>query len=213
MGAAVLTTEQILARTEYAADCLLAALNQAVGMAVRSPLRVATSRQVIEAVFQCDLRLQDIVEALRDDLDTDGVLVLVLDEEKQTIVAADLEGMDEAVACGIDGSPVADSYCQYEIGVHDTFVVSDARLEPMLKGNPSVDVVPGYLGGVLKVREERVGALCALSQTPRDWTVQQQACITETAEQVSAILEKALEQHLNRRQAPGSAPGAERRRD
>lgn len=178
-------------------DLLLDALNQAVGLAIRSEPRAQTATQVIKAAFTCDLRLQDIVASVQEELRVDGVFIIILDKEKAHVIT--LSGWEEEAAAILDDTnalPVEDSYCKIAVGVQDSFVVDDAMTEPLLQGNPHVEQVRGYLGEVLIVRQERVGSLCAISGTPRAWDDEEQRLVQKSAKEVSSILELALARFL-----------------
>lgn len=177
--------------TSDVADRLLAAVADMARGVVRSPPRVNTARSVIAAVAMVDSRLREIVDDLQSQLHADGVMVVILAEDQAhmvVIVGAEIvnaEVEDSGVA------PAEDSYCKYSITM-TSFQVDDSRLEPLLSGNRWVEQVRGYLGGVLVVQDFKVGAVCAVSDNPRQWTHEENRLIQKAATEISTIFERAL---------------------
>ena len=177
-----------------AADELLAMVNEIVGTTLTSPPRVRAARAVIEAVVAVDFRLQRIVEELQEKLQSDGVLVVIMDDETATVVImSGGESVERDILDANDGAPAEDSYCKYCVANHGLFLVNDAHKVAALRGNPYVDIVQGYVGAALIVNDQAVGALCATADTPRDWTEEEVALLRAQAQDVSAILQEALE--------------------
>lgn len=184
----------ILDQIAGAADDLLTMLNEMIGTTVKDPPRVKAARAVIEAVLAIDLRLQDTVDRLCDQLQSDGVLVVILDDENATVVImAGGETIEAEIVDEDNNAPAEDSYCKYCVANKDMFVVQDSRRTVALHGNPYVDLVRGYVGAALVVNDYAVGALCATTDTPRDWTEDEIALLRQEAKEVSSILERALE--------------------
>lgn len=179
-----------------AADELLAMVNEIIGTTLVSPPRVRAARAVIEAVVAVDFRLQRIVEELQEKLQSDGVLVVIMDDETATVVImSGGESVEQDILDANDGAPAEDSYCKYCVANHGLFLVNDAHKVAALRGNPYVDIVQGYVGAALIVNDQAVGALCATADTPRDWTEEEVALLRAQAQDVSAILQEALERH------------------
>ncbi len=183
-------------RVEDAADELLVMLNEMIGTALMSPPRVRAARAVIEAVVAIDFRLQQIVEELQATLHSDGVLIVIMDDEKATVVImSGGEAVERDILDANDAAPVEDSYCKYCVANHGIFLVTDARKVAALRGNPYVDIVQGYVGAALIVQDQAVGALCATADEPRGWTPEEVALLRDQALEVSSILQVALEKY------------------
>jgi diguanylate cyclase (GGDEF)-like protein len=101
---------------------------------------------------------------------TPVALVNVIGEREQTTVA----GHSNLERFGTSGKASLErSFCKYVVQRQEPFVVTDAREDPLLAGNPSVieDHVIAYLGVPLYAPGgEVLGALCALDEQPRDWS-------------------------------------------
>jgi GAF domain-containing protein len=94
-----------------------------------------------------------------------------------TFVEADLQAFSGA--CGLEGpvaetrsTPLSSSFCQYVVAQREPLVVADATVDPLLRGNGAVEDlgVVGYAGVPLRHAGHVVGALCAITRAPRDWT-------------------------------------------
>lgn len=179
-----------------AADELLAMVNEMVGTALMSPPRVRAARHVIEAVVAVDFRLQRIVEELREKLQSDGVLVVILDDQTASVVImAGGETIEREILDANDVTLAEDSYCKYCVVTRGFSVFPDAKKVAALRGNPYIDIVRGYVGAALIVQDHVVGSLCATADQPRDWTDEEVALLRAQAQEVSVILEEALEKY------------------
>ncbi len=178
-------------------ETLLTVLNQVVGATLANPPRAREARAVIEAVVLVDFRLQTITDEIQNLLHTDGVMVIILDEKKaEVVVMSGAEVLHSLVLeADKEAPPGVNAYCKYCMASLHTFVVTDSRLAPMLQGHPYVDLVRGYLGAPLVINEQCVGALCATSQSPRAWTEEDAAMMVRRAQELSDILESALERY------------------
>lgn len=96
-------------------------------------------------------------------------LINVVGSDSQTTVAA--EGDTTRFKFG-SVVPLNSSFCQHVVTDGGPFEVADARMEPRLDGNLSIDAgVIAYLGVPLRSPEGHVlGALCAIDPQPREWT-------------------------------------------
>lgn len=90
-------------------------------------------------------------------------------------------------------TPLSHSYCQYVVLDERPLVVSDARLDPRLAGNPAVrDGAIAYAGWPLVDGGGRtVGALCAVDTEPREWTDEEVHVLEDLASACSAELQHA----------------------
>lgn len=189
-------TPNSIEQVSAAADELMAMVNEIIGASILSPPRVKAARAVIEAVVAVDFRLQRIVEDLQEKLHSDGVLVVIMDDQQAVVVImSGGETVEAEILDDDDASPAEDSYCKYCVANLGLFVVRDARQTAALQGNPYVDIVQGYVGAALVVRDQAVGALCATADRPRDWSPEEVALLREQAKEVSAILEEALTEY------------------
>ncbi len=183
----------VVDQTSRAVDHLMAALDDVIGLVLRDGPRAATASSVITAVVVVDGRLQTVVDRVRAQTHADGVMVVVIDGDTAHVVTmAGGDVVDIKILDDDDSAPAEDSYCKYSITMSVPFVVEDAMKEPLLVGNPYVELVRGYIGGALVVQMESVGALCAVTDNPRKWSVEDERIIREGAVEVSAILESAL---------------------
>ena len=98
-----------------------------------------------------------------------GLLSLV-DAERQFFKAqVGLEGW----AAAQRGTPLSHSFCQHVVASDAPLVVRDARTEPLVRENRAVhDLrVVAYLGVPVHSPDGKaLGALCAISDEPQDWT-------------------------------------------
>ncbi len=195
-------------------DDLLTLLNEVVGAAITHKPRVREARAVVEAVVLVDFRLQRITDEIQTLLGADGVLIVVLDDAKAEVVIMSGGHVVHSLVLEAETEPAAaDAYCKYCVASRHTFVVTDARTTPILQGNPYINLVQGYLGAPLIINEQAIGALCATSLRPREWTIAEEAVMVERAREMSEILERALgEYHERRGDSQGPPDGLAERR-
>lgn len=174
------------------ADRLMVSLNNVIDTSIRARPRVDAARSVLIAVALVDPQLRAVVDRVQAYIQADGVMVVIMDEDEAHMVMVDGADVVRTELRDIPTAPGADSYCKYSVTMSIPFTVEDARLEPVLKGNRWVEQVRGYIGGTLVVSDFPVGALCALSDAPRRWSFEESRLIHAAADEVSAILEKAL---------------------
>jgi GAF domain-containing protein len=92
-------------------------------------------------------------------------------------------GLPEPVAT-TRRTPLSHSFCQYVILSSAPLRVEDARVHPVVKGNPAIEElnVIAYLGVPLITRRgETLGSLCAVDHEPRDWTDRDQSVLRDLA--------------------------------
>ena len=96
------------------------------------------------------------------------------------------------------GTPMSHSFCQHVVTSGAELVVSDAAADPMGRDNLAyreLDVV-GYAGVPLTTSDGlRLGALCAIDHTPRQWSEEQLETLRELA--VAAMSELELRRAVN----------------
>ena len=88
-------------------------------------------------------------------------------------------------------TPLTHSFCAHVVQTAEPLVVTDARQDARVSGNPAIDDlgVVAYLGVPLTDAEGRVlGSLCAIDHRPRQWTAQDVETLTDLAAGCSAEL-------------------------
>ena len=101
-------------------------------------------------------------------------------------------------------TPLSHSFCQHVVTSGKTFVVEDARLEPLVADSPAIPElgVVAYAGAPLRLTDPVtgqvdpaspvVGVLCAIDDRPRRWTHEQLAVLQDLAAACSAELSLRL---------------------
>lgn len=193
--------------TSAVADRLIASLDNVIDTSLRARPRVDAARSVLIAVALVDPELRAVVERVQAYMKADGLMVVIMDEDDAHMVVVDGADAVRSELRDIPTAPGEDSYCKYSVTMSIPFTVDDARLEPLLMGNRWVEQVRGYIGGTLVVSDFPVGALCALSDAPRRWSYEESRVIHAAADEVSAILEKALLGVNDKTPPPGKGGG------
>lgn len=81
-------------------------------------------------------------------------------------------------------TPLSHSFCQYVVHSSAPLEVEDARVHPIVMGNPAItDLrVIAYLGVPLITRGgETLGSLCAIDHEPRAWTERDRTVLRDLA--------------------------------
>ncbi|HEX2576583.1 MAG TPA: GAF domain-containing protein, partial [Aquihabitans sp.] len=98
-------------------------------------------------------------------------------------------------------TPLSMSFCQHVV-VHDApLVVADSETDERVAGNRAIDVlgVRAYLGTPLHAPGgEPLGSLCAIADSPRAWTDDDLAALTEVAEAASQAIALRTSEHRQR---------------
>jgi GAF domain-containing protein len=92
-------------------------------------------------------------------------------------------GLEEPLAT-TRRTPLSHSFCQYVVLSSAPLEVRDARVHPVVKGNPAIEEmrVIAYLGVPLITRKgETLGSLCAIDHVPREWTERDRAVLRDLA--------------------------------
>jgi len=92
-------------------------------------------------------------------------------------------GLPEPVAT-TRRTPLSHSFCQYVILSSAPLRVEDARVHPVVKGNPAIEELNAiaYLGVPLITRRgETLGSLCAVDHEPREWTERDRSVLRDLA--------------------------------
>jgi GAF domain-containing protein len=95
-------------------------------------------------------------------------LLSLVDQDRQYF--AGQTGLDEPWATRRE-TPLTHSFCQHVVEARAPFVVRDATQDPRVEGNQAISDfgVVGYLGVPVMAHGHVLGALCAITHTPRDW--------------------------------------------
>lgn len=89
----------------------------------------------------------------------------------------------------------ADTICQHTVSLKSPVQIPDVRATPWLKNVPTVEAfnIGGYLGVPLTLSDgHSVGAICALSNTPREWQEGEIAYLVEMA----GLAASKIEMHM-----------------
>ncbi len=100
------------------------------------------------------------------------------------------------------GSALSHSFCQYVVAADAPFVVTDARADERVLRSPAVEDmgVVGYAGApVHGPSGHAIGALCAITHEPRDWSPQEVRLLQDLADAASDVV--ALRDHALRQRA------------
>jgi len=86
------------------------------------------------------------------------------------------------------------SVCKHVVANREPLVISDARLDPLVRDNPVIAElgVLSYAGVPLTVDGEALGALCAMDHVPRNWIDRELGILIDVAHFAEARLELAL---------------------
>jgi GAF domain-containing protein len=122
-------------------------------------------------------------------LDAPVALVSLVDTERQAFLSK-----QPALAAleGIDQTPLSYSFCQHAVRRNAPLVINDARRDPLVSDNPSIQEfgLVAYAGAPIVTREgHALGTLCVLDQEPREWTADQVKLLTDLAAAVASEIE------------------------
>lgn len=91
--------------------------------------------------------------------------------------------------------PLAHSFCKYAVATGDSFVVRNARLDPLVRNSPSIEVngIGAYAGAPLQTTRGNVlGTVCVIHPEPHDWTEDELAVLEDLAALAVAEIENRL---------------------
>ncbi|GAA1651966.1 hypothetical protein GCM10009828_096390 [Actinoplanes couchii] len=97
-------------------------------------------------------------------------VVSLVEAERQVLTAE--TGLTGVLAATRE-IPLTHSYCKHVVEAGRTLAVDDARLDPELSGNPSIEEheAIAYLGVPLRSKNQAVlGTLCVVDRQPRTWS-------------------------------------------
>jgi GGDEF domain-containing protein len=123
-----------------------------------------------------------------------------------TLVTADRQVFKSSVGVGdLHETPLSHSFCRHVVESGAPLEVVDARRHPKVRDNPAIEDfgIVSYLGVPMTTADgERLGALCAISHEPRQWTGRDHGVLEDLA--ASAIAEVELRK-ANRKVAEAAA--------
>ena len=88
-------------------------------------------------------------------------------------------------------TPLSHSFCRFAVESDAPFVVGDARTDARVQGSPAVEELEAvaYAGVPLHAPDGTpIGALCALSSSPRRWSADDLLVVQELAEAVNELI-------------------------
>ena len=94
-------------------------------------------------------------------------LLSLIDHDRQFLKSS------VGVPAGLTDLPMAGSFCRFSIETRAPLVVDDARADPLVRANPSIEAygMLAYAGAPLITEEgHAVGTLCAIDSAPHRWT-------------------------------------------
>ncbi len=96
-------------------------------------------------------------------------------------------------------TPLSHSFCQHAVTSGQPLIVTDARKDPLLRGNSAISDlgVVAYAGIPLIVGRQCVGSFCVIDATPRDWSEDDLALLRDLA--ASAMTELELRRAMDER--------------
>ncbi len=128
--------------------------------------------------------LDAICRAAKEEFGAAMALVTLVGREKLLVTAQ--------AGCQMHEAPRSAAFCDYTIRTNDVFVVPDMREDPRFVANPLVTGAPFvrfYAGAPLTYfRNIRLGALCLLDPTPREFGPPQQDRLAQLAAEVADII-------------------------
>jgi GAF domain-containing protein len=175
-----------------------------VAAAVRDPARVEALRSSGAMDPSSRAALDRIARMAADLLNAPVALVSLVDADGQ--VFGGCVGVAEPWASR-RGTPLSHSFCQHAVASREPLVVSDAREDPVLRGNVAIrDLgVIAYAGvPLIDAAGNALGTLCVIDHEPRTWSRQQLQVLQDlTASALAEIeLESARRQLARLRTSP-----------
>jgi diguanylate cyclase (GGDEF)-like protein len=122
-------------------------------------------------------------------LDVPIALVTLVDTAKMVMLGQ--FGLDGELAAERE-LPLGRTFCHHAVTMRRPLVISDARLEPLVRDNPAIHEhgVIAYAGVPLLLDDgEAAGALCAIDHVPREWTADELRILDDLAATAAEILD------------------------
>jgi GAF domain-containing protein len=127
---------------------------------------------------------EEVVKRAKEQFDVPIALVTLIDRTVQILKAR--------IGLDVESTPRAWAFCDYTIRTNDVFVVPDAHLDSRFASNPLVTGPPFirfYAGAPLTYLEDvRLGALCLIAPTPRDFSLGDRAELAALADEITALI-------------------------
>ncbi|MBJ7329268.1 MAG: EAL domain-containing protein [Solirubrobacteraceae bacterium] len=116
-------------------------------------------------------------------------LAVLVDDERQHFVSR--------VGCGIEGTALTHSFCQYVVSGDAPLIVDDVASHPVLASNPAVSElgIAAYAGAPLRVYGQVLGAVCAIDPVARTWSSDDLLLLDDVAQAVSAELRLQVQEN------------------
>lgn len=149
------------------------------------PERLALVRTLLREDAPLRGALDHVTEVVATALEAPVALVSIVDDRRQSFLSC--VGLPSAVA---SGTPISHSFCQHVVDRDAPLIVGDAREDPLVADNPSVDElnVIAYAGIPLRVHGQVVGSLCAIDHVPREWAALEIETLRTTAGLVEYLI-------------------------
>ncbi len=110
-----------------------------------------------------------------------------------TLITTDRQVFKSSVGVGdLRSTPLSHSFCRHVVESGAPLEVVDAREHPKVRDNPAIEDfgIVAYLGVPLTTESgERLGALCAISHEPRQWTGRDHGVLEDLAAAAMAEVE------------------------
>ncbi len=156
---------------------------------LHDPARLAVLRRtVLQAQTARDAfdRLARIAAAA---LHAPVALVSLVNAESQVFVGC--VGLPQPLAT-VRELPISHSFCRYAVVTREPFIVTNARVHPLVHDNPVVEEVGviAYAGIPLVASDgQALGSFCVIDRQPREWTEAEIALLTDLAGDVMTEIE------------------------
>jgi GAF domain-containing protein len=153
-----------------------------VAPAVTSPGRLAALRRLAVLDGPPHTTFDRLTRLAAELLETPIALLTLVDADRQFFLSS--SGLPEPIHSARE-TALDYSICQYAIGSRRPLIVSDARADPVLRGNRAVTElgVAAYAGVPLITGDgHAVGTLCVIDFVPRDWTDDRLAILARLAD-------------------------------
>jgi GAF domain-containing protein len=100
----------------------------------------------------------------------------------------------------LKSTPLSHSFCKHVVATHSPLIVTDAREDPIVKGNGAIvdlDVI-SYLGMPMTLQDGKtLGSFCVIDHTPRTWTSTEIDIIDELSQIVTNEIDLRAMAHAN----------------
>jgi GAF domain-containing protein len=160
---------------------------------VRSPARLAALRALDLLDTPAEESFDRLASLAGRLLKTPVALVSLVDSDRQFFKSC--LGLPEPWNSWRQ-TPLSHSFCQHVAATAEPLIVSDARLDPVMKENLAVrDLgVVAYLGvPLVSPQGQALGSFCVIDSVPRQWTPDDVYVVSELARSVMSEIE--LRQH------------------